>query len=299
MDIRDQITVTGPAPVAPVSPTSVTETPTAAPTVDAPVVQNTEAPAATEQAITDVATPEAGQPTEDAKPDIKPDLTKEERQGLGKKVEKKIGKLTKEKAKANERADDAMRRLQEAEAMIAQLKSQEVDIDSMSFDERIKHSVDTQLAESRAHEAITTATDDLNNSGQGVWNSKLETAQAKYSDYAQVVGNSKIPMKPDVATAIKESDLGAEMVYNIANNPELGEELYRASPIRAAMLLQTLEQQIGNSVPTNAQPVAAPVLATPTLATNTVPKAATNIAQMDMNDFMAMKSKQFQSNRRG
>lgn len=302
MDIRDQMSVSS-TEVAPQGNDAPIETPTEAPTVEAPVVQNTEAPVATEQVTEKKTEEKVGEPIPKETKDVKPDLTKEERQALGKKVEKKIGGLKKEKAIANEKADNALKRLQEANEMIAQLKSQKVDTESMSFEERIKHSVDTQLAESRANDAIATATDDLNTSGEGVWQTKLDAAQSTHSDYAQVVGESKIPMKTDIVTAIKESDFGAEMVYQIAKNPELGQELYRASPIRAAMILQTLEQSIGNSVPTIATPQTAPeapvVSPTPTLNTAPVPKAATNIASMGMEDFMAMKQKQFSSNRRG
>ena len=106
-------------------------------------------------------------------------------------------------------------------------------------------------------------------------------------------------MKPDVATAIKESDLGGDMIYHIAANPELGQELYRASPLRAAVLLQSLEQSIGsNSVLTEPKP--APVVeATPSLNLTPTVRPAKGIANMGMEDFMAMKNKQFKSNRRG
>jgi len=303
MDIRESISVSS-SEVAPQEPIAPIDTPTETPTVVESVDQPTETVEVSEQ-VTEIETEESvGEPIPEETKEVKPELSKEERQALGKKIEKKIGGLKKEKALANEKADNALKRLQEANEIIAQLKSQKVDTDSMSFEERIKHSVDTQLAESRAKDAIATATDDLNASGMGVWQTKLEAAQSNHSDYAQVVGESKTPMKPDVATAIKESDLGAEMVYQIAKNPELGQELYRASPMRAAMILQTLEQSIGNSVPTE-QPqstpkVEAPVIApTPKLNTSPVPSSAKGIADMGMEDFMAMKQKQFNSNRRG
>lgn len=295
-DIRDQMSVSG-VEVAPQEPIAPVETPTETPTVDVKVDSNTDDKS--EQATLEQPPEEAVQPPTEANPEVKENKTKEERKALGTKVEKKINKLTKAKAEANAKADSALKRLKEAEAVIKELKSQKVDVDAMTFDERIKHSVDSQLAESRANDVIATANDDLNASGEGVWQTKLEAAQTKHSDYAQVVSESNTPMKPDVATAIKESDLGAEMVYQIAKNPELGQELYRASPMRAAMILQSLEQSIGsNSVLTEQTP--APVVsATPTLNSAPTPRPTKNIADMGMEDFMAMKQKQFNSNRRG
>jgi hypothetical protein len=298
MDIRDQITVSSAEPATPVD-TPTIETPTETPTVSEAVDSNTDVIEKPSEQATTVDTPsETGQSNIDDKQEVKKDITKEDRVELGKKVEKKIGKLTKAKAKANERAEDALRRLQIAEQTIAKLKSQEVDIESMSFDERIKHSVDSQLAETQANEAINSATEDYNNSGQEVWNEKLESAKSKYTDYADVVSKSSVPIKPEVATAIKESDVGAEMIYQIASNPELGQELYRASPLRAAVLLQSLEQSIGSNPVLTKQESAPAVAPTPTLNVAPAQKPAQNIAQMGMEDFMAMKQNQIKSRRR-
>ena len=296
MSIRDHITVQT-SEVAPSEPAPMIETPAIDLTVESNADQITESNS--EQATTIEDSNETGQSNVETDIDVKENITKEDRKALGNKVEKKINKLTKAKAQANERADDAMKRLQQAEATIARLKNQNTDVESMSFDERIKHGVDSQLAEQHANNAKANAQQDLQNSGSEVWSSKLESAQAKYSDFAEKVGGSDIPMKPDVAQAIKESDFGGDMLYEIANTPGLGDELYRASPLRAAVLLQSLEQKIGSSdsVLTNAQP-AVNIAATPTPAATNAPRAATNLAQMSMTDFMAHKAKQRENNSR-
>jgi hypothetical protein len=294
-NIRDQITVSS-SEVAPSIDTPTIEAPATVPTVNTDVDPLTDVKS--EQVTLETKPAETVQSQTDETPEVKDNVTKEDRQALGKKVEKKIGKLTKAKAEANARADDALKRLRHAESVIEKLKSQEVDIDSMSFDERINHGVDTKLAESKANEAIRNATEDYNNSGAEVWNSKLESAGAKYSDFTEVIQNSKIPVRPEVQVAIKESDLGAEMIYHIANNPALGMELHSSSPLRTAVLLQSLEQSLGSN-PVLTEQTPAPVVApTPTLNVAPAPKPATHIANMGMEDFMAMKQKQFKSKRR-
>ena len=284
-NIRDQITNTSER-VAPVTDTSPIEAPATVPTVNTDVDPITDVKS--EQATLETKPDETVQSQTDETPEVKDNITKEDRQELGKKVEKKIGKLTKAKAEANARADDAMKRLRHAESIIEKLKGQEVDIDSMSFDERINHGVDTKLAESKANEAIRNATEDYNNSGAEVWSSKLESAGAKYSDFADVIRSSNIPVRPEVQVAIKESDLGAEMIYHIAQNPALGMELHSSSPLRTAVLLQSLEQSLGSNPVLTREP--APVVApTPTLNVAPTAKPAIKATDMPMEDYMAIR----------
>lgn len=285
-DIRDQITNTS-EQVAPATDTSPIEAPATVPTVNTdadPITDNK-----SEQVTQENKPDETVQSQTDETPEVKENISKEERKRFGNKVEKKINKLTKAKAEAKAETREAMKRLQEAEAIIEKLKSQEVDIDSMSFDERMKHGIDSGLAEARANEAIQKANKDIQNSGSDVWSAKLEAAANKYEDFTEKIKSSDKQLANHVAAAINESDLSGDLLYKLADNPDLVDELNTVSPMRAAMLLRDVEISITGSNPVLTEQAPAPVVsATPTL-NSTIAKPATKVTDMSMEDFMAVR----------
>ncbi len=92
-----------------------------------------------------------------------------------------------------------------------------------------------------------------------------ESAEAM-PDYEQVVGQSDVPAAPHVLESILDSDIGPQLAYHLAKNPDVAERLNTLSPTQAAREIGRLEAQIAQpkaSTPPQKRTTQAPPPITP------------------------------------
>ena len=79
---------------------------------------------------------------------------------------------------------------------------------------------------------------------QEQWGERLKAAKEKYADYEDVLSKSTVKVSDPVRDAILESDVGPEMLYHLAENPDLGDQLGKMTIARALTRIGKLEAEI-------------------------------------------------------
>jgi len=102
--------------------------------------------------------------------------------------------------------------------------------------------------------------------GQG-WQDKVTEVSTSIKDWQAVVSAARVPLTPELTMAIMESDVGPQIAYHLAKNPEEAYEIAGLSPIGQARRIGQLESKIqsGGMKPpeipvSQAKPPVAPVL---------------------------------------
>lgn len=94
---------------------------------------------------------------------------------------------------------------------------------------------DKQEAERRAQEERNKVLDS--------WNKRLNDAKADLPDFDDMVASSDVVVSDHIRDAILESDVGPQILYHLAENPELADKLNSGSPISALRQIGRLEAQ--------------------------------------------------------
>jgi hypothetical protein len=69
-----------------------------------------------------------------------------------------------------------------------------------------------------------------------------------HADYDDVIAEaSHIPVQPIVADAIIQSDMGPDIRYHLAQNPDLADKLFKMHPARAAVEIGKIEAQLSRT----------------------------------------------------
>jgi len=168
-------------------------------------------------------------PSEEPKDDVV--IEKEKQSG----IEKKFAKMT-----ARQYAKDA--EIENLRRELEQLKNppKPVDLDSLSVDDRIAH-IAKEQAQKMFQEANRPAPEqspsDLN------WDASMRRGIEKYPDFLEVIQDSQVPMSNHLLEAIKNSDVGDEIVYKLANDQDLAMKLSKVDPITQAKMLLKMETE--------------------------------------------------------
>ena len=94
---------------------------------------------------------------------------------------------------------------------------------------------DKQEAERRAQEERNKVLDG--------WNKRLTEAKADLPDFDDMVASSDVVVSDHIRDAILESDVGPQILYHLAENPDLADKLNSGSPISALRQIGRLEAQ--------------------------------------------------------
>lgn len=120
---------------------------------------------------------------------------------------------------------------------------------------------------------------------------RVQQARTSITDYDEVVGLSDLPIAQHVGEVLLDSDVGPQLAYHLAKNPDLANRLNQMSPTAAAREIGRIEASIEKPV----EPVAkstskAPPPINPIGSGRT--NATANPAQMDMEQYKAHRAKQ-------
>lgn len=195
-------------------------------------------------------TVEAGEVTNVEETGDKPELTPEERaeqrfdaklKRAEAKFEKRIGKVVAEKQYLAERQAQLESFLQKATEKPASKSDFKTQAEWDAYTQ-------SQIAERAIakHEGKKTEAQRATQAQQAVergWQGKVETVIPRLHDYHEVVGNSEVNFEaiPDVFQAILESDLGPDLAYYLAKNPDEAEKMESLSPASRQRYLARIE----------------------------------------------------------
>jgi len=124
------------------------------------------------------------------------------------------------------------------------------------------------------------------------WDEKLNEFKDELTDYAEVVGNAKIDLTPDVVQDIMESDVGPRLAYYLAKNPSEADKVVDMTDRSRLRYLTRLETKLETPItPQSVRPVSrAPVPVT-------TPKGSGGAKVISMDDWI--KSRNADDRKRG
>lgn len=201
-------------------------------------------------------------------------------------AEGRIAELTRHK-------HDALRRAEAAEAEVARLKGNATQNGALPGSDAAKPNPDDfedygeyvealtdwkadRREAQRADKAATSAAEEAANARNAEWSAKVAATTAVLPDYEEVAGKSDIQVRDHVVDAIMDADRGPELVYHLAQNPDVAERLNAMSPARAAIELGKIEASLGEAAaPAKAEPPAKKTTTAPAPITPVKPGATT------------------------
>lgn len=135
--------------------------------------------------------------------------------------------------------------------------------DFASYDEyeaaALEHRIDAGVSKGLAKTAQDQAdkfTQEASSAAGEAYNHRAKEAQARIPDFVEVVGKSNVPMSPALQEALLDSDKGPDLVYHLAKNPGLAEQLNAMSVRQMDREIGRLETTIGAKAATPPPPAA-------------------------------------------
>jgi hypothetical protein len=184
------------------------------------------------------------------------------------KLQKRFSELTKARDEARQKAADAERKALEAEDRAKAIEAkytikpeddkepdptQYTDIGKYRDDLKEWATRDTKRQMER--EAAETKARTEQETRVKTWQGRLEATKKELVDFDAVVSGSSVAVSDQVRDAILESELGPKILYHLAQNPDVADELSRLSVPSALRKLGKLEAQLENA-PKPSTPIA-------------------------------------------
>lgn len=239
-----------------------------------PPERKTEAPAPSEESEPEK-TDESAEATQagseaEKPPEKKEELTDEQREKRReqRRFERRLERLNRQRAderaarEAVERERDELRaRLAPPEDRDAP-KLEDFDYDPEKFQKATREYARKQASEefeaARKNEGAQHAQNRLASS----WEDTVRKGEEKYDDFAEVVG--EIKADNPISVAVMESDMGADVAYYLAKNPDEIDRLSELSPVSQVREIGKIEAKlIANATPKPKTPSNAPAPITP------------------------------------
>lgn len=161
----------------------------------------------------------------------------------------------KKKHWAHDRIDELTRQRREAERQADYWKAraeQQVDFDSLDYEEGIAERVRLASRREQAETAQTTAAQLANEA----FSYRETEAREKFADYDAVTRNPNVPITQDMAEVIRDSDVGPDLAYHLGKNPQEALRIAQMNPTRRAVEMGKLEAKLTAPRPIAKQPPA-------------------------------------------
>lgn len=168
------------------------------------------------------------------------------------KLEKRFSKVTKRAQEAEARAEQLEARLREVEAKanpqtIAQTANVNDKPQASQFDDAFEYA--EALAEWSAEKALKDRdiaesqrkAEEERNKVLKSWNDKVDKAKKEMPDFNDIVSSSTVVVSDAIRDAILESDVGPQILYQIASDDDYAESLTSMSAIKALKEIGRLE----------------------------------------------------------
>lgn len=155
-------------------------------------------------------------------------------------AQKRIDELTFRRHQA-EREAAHWKQVAESRAPAAAPKASDFDshdeYEAAMLDHRIDDGVNRGLAKTAQAQADKFH-QEANTAAGEAYNQRVAETISRIPDFVDVVGKSTVPMSPALAQALTDSDKGPELVYHLAKNPALAEQLN-------GMTVRQMDREIG------------------------------------------------------
>jgi hypothetical protein len=211
---------------------------------------------------------ETSEPAPEADVESEPEAEKEatEERKPNPKLEKRFSELTKQREAARQ---EAQREREAREALEARLQALEKSSQPQQASEQpdeepqphqfsdafeyakalAEFTAEKALKERDKQEAQRKA-DEEKQKVMTVWAQKVEAAKAELPDFDDMIQSSDVVVNDAVRDAILESDVGPQLLYHLAENPEIAEKLSTSSVSSALRQLGKLEAKLEKVVET-------------------------------------------------
>jgi hypothetical protein len=183
------------------------------------------------------------------------------------KLEKRFSKVTKRAQDAEAKAEQLEARLRELEARanpqtIAQTANVDDKPQASQFDDAFEYA--EALAEWSAEKALKDRdiaesqrkAEEERNKVLKSWNDKVDKAKKEMPDFNDIVSSSTVVVSDAIRDAIIESDVGPQILYQIASDDDYAESLTSMSAIRALKEIGRLEAKFEAELETKPKNVA-------------------------------------------
>lgn len=159
----------------------------------------------------------------------------------------------KKKHWAHDRIDELTRQRREAERQAEYWKAraeQHVDYDSLDYEEGIAE----RVRKANRQEQLETAQATAAQLAGEAFSYREAEARERLPDYDAVTRNPNVPITPDMAEVIRDSDVGPELAYHLGKNPQEALRLAQLHPTRRAVEMGKLEARLTRPKPVGKQP---------------------------------------------
>jgi hypothetical protein len=183
------------------------------------------------------------------------------------KLEKRFSKVTKRAQEAEAKAEQLEARLREYEAKanpqtIAQTANVDDKPQASQFDDAFEYA--EALAEWSAEKALKDRdiaesqrkAEEERNKVLKSWNDKVDKAKKDMPDFNDIVSSSTVVVSDAIRDAIIESDVGPQILYQIASDDEYAESLTSMSAIKALKEIGRLEAKFEAELETKPKNIA-------------------------------------------
>lgn len=211
---------------------------------------------------------------------------------LPKGVTKRIAKLTQQKYEQRakiEALEAEKREIQEKLNGLQPKSKEDFATEDEYLDYKVRQGIESRLGEAelqRKQDALYNEQAQIN---AQVWSERVQSAQERIPDFAQVVGSAQVDLPKDAMQAITDSEFGPDMAYHLAQNPTVAHSLNYMDERARDRYLIGLELQMRNN------PIAAPkpvTQASPTPQSHGHSGSVANPDQMSISDWMKHRNKQ-------
>ena len=210
---------------------------------------------------------QTSEPEVEAEAESEPEAEKEatEERKPNPKLEKRFSELTKQREAARQEAQREREAREALEARLAALeKSSQPQASEQPEEEPQPHQFSDAfeyakaLAEFTAEKALRERdkqeaqrkADEEKQKVMTAWAQKVEAAKAELPDFDDMIQSSDVVVNDAVRDAILESDIGPQILYHLAENPEIAEKLANAPVTSALRQLGKLEAKLEKAVET-------------------------------------------------
>ena len=198
---------------------------------------------------------------------LEPEDDTSDRHGKPNKLEKRFSEITRSRDAANERAERAEREIQELKAK-TESKAEKVQSDELIEPNRVNYTDAFEYAKDLANFAAKNAIKQRDQQDRqaridaerevvyNAWQKQLDSARAEIPDFDERLSSTDAGVPDHLRDAIIDSDVGAKILYHLAENPELAKKLAEMPEAKAMRELGKLEIQMESPKETKSESVA-------------------------------------------
>lgn len=186
--------------------------------------------------------------------------TKVEKQGnLPKGAQKRIDKLTKQREQKDAKIAELEAQLEYNKKFLEQPEPE--NLEDLSISEQVKHGTQRSIAENQVQQIEAQKHQAIAQHKAQVWEAKKQEKAEVYTDFDKVMASTAQTFRlspkntQELMEFIGDSDVGVDLAYYLAKNPEEANALENLSPMAKASKLLKLELKLENQPTQPTKPI--------------------------------------------